>query len=1339
MLYLCKSYRDAFKRLLAFIFICLFCYVSVLAQSVITGRVISHADKKPVANASIFLSNTTIGNETEGDGTFMLKNIRSGKFDIIVSVIGFETYSQTVILNNNKLTLPDIELVPKVNVLKEVTIRSKVDPNRATYLRWFSEQFLGMSELAQDCKIVNPEVLDLSYDNNTKILTASSYDFLEIENRALGYRLKYLVTSFSDNTQDVIKRDLHYGGSVLFEKMKGTPSQEKRWQKRRQEAYEGSEMHFLRTVSGNRIEEEGFRVMQWSISQNPARPADSVIEAKIKLFTKLKTENNKYKDSLAFWTKKSALPKKLQILMNYPLAREEIIKLTDQKKIYALGCDMDGLHITYNKDHHFPEKGQTRHLDDRTNKEVTLVNFSSPYAFFDENGSVLNFYSVSLTGAWAQNRVAELLPEDYEPPQDMNYEEHIPTANTINPQKVAFDQDYSLRNDQLKKEALADSASQQYAPEKIYIQFDKPYYAVDDTIWFKAWLMNGPTFFMHSKSGLLHIDIANDSNKVIKQYLLPVQDGVTWGNIVLSKSDFRPGNFVLWAYTNWMRNFSDDHFFYKRIQVTGAGESNWLVNASINNDKNAINAKLEFTDIGKRPVAGQSLVVKLMQGRKTWYKQDFQTDKGGFLNINFKSSAITNSLFLTAENGAGTKAIIPLNINSAGNIDLQFMPEGGYLLAGINAHIAFKAIGEDGKGVDLSGVIVDQNQQEVATFHSLHNGMGSFEMPVKAGDIYKAKIKLPDGSFKEYLLPPVKPSGTVLQIKNEQGKDSLEVIVAGSDDIIQTGGNFLLTGKARGVDFYSATISLNKNNRYIAIAKSLFPTGIAHFTLVSANGQPLNERLVYIDHQDNLHVDITPGATTYSPKDSIALSLSVTDNAGKLVAGNFSLAVTDDAFVKADTLNDDNILSRMLLTSDLKAYVEGAGYYFQQNTNATQALDNLLLTQGWIGYEPLKLPKPYKPETEYAVAGNVKNVFNKSVRNTHVLLFSKSPTIFMDTLTDEKGNFSFHQFPRIDTPLFILKAVNRSGNSFNVGINVNEPLPPVFNAPKMPLQMPWYVNSDTTLMNYLKNDVAYQQQNYLPDGKHRLKEVVIKAKKIVKGSQNLNGPGNADVILGEKDLEKADKKSLLHLLEENIKGFHESYGTSFAHNGGQNAVNLWYFIGLRPIVVLVDGIMLNLMYANYTFEDLKYYLQSHNAEDIKGMEIMKSDKYTLYYASRYYANMDDFAFIELTTRSGHGPITDNTPGMYLYKPLAISWPKQFYKPRYLVTDTVKHLPDLRSTIHWEPNIITDEYGKATVWFYAADKPATYTIITEGTDFNGNLGYKRQKIIINSKTLSTKSK
>ena len=226
----------------------------------------------------------------------------------------------------------------------------------------------------------------------------------------------------------------------------------------------------------------------------------------------------------------------------------------------------------------------------------------------------------------------------------------------------------------------------------------------------------------------------------------------------------------------------------------------------------------------------------------------------------------------------------------------------------------------------------------------------------------------------------------------------------------------------------------------------------------------------------------------------------------------------------------------------------------------------------------------------------------------------------------------------------------------------------------------------------------------LPGG-HLLREVKIKGQKIVQDSRNKFGV--PDVVLDEKDLEKLGKKSFLQLLEENVNGFHESVIKDFH----------WYFINQKAIIISVDGIFLHRVIQPVDFLTLKSYLESHDAPDIKGLEVI---------IKRY----ENFAIVEITTRSGHGPIIDNTPGMYLFKPAALAWPKQFYKPRYAVIDTSHHLPDLRSTIDWEPNINTNANGEANVSFYAANKPSTYTLTMEGTDKNGNFGYKTMQISIN---------
>ena len=169
---------------------------------------------------------------------------------------------------------------------------------------------------------------------------------------------------------------------------------------------------------------------------------------------------------------------------------------------------------------------------------------------------------------------------------------------------------------------------------------------------------------------------------------------------------------------------------------------------------------------------------------------------------------------------------------------------------------------------------------------------------------------------------------------------------------------------------------------------------------------------------------------------------------------------------------------------------------------------------------------------------------------------------------------------------------------------------------------------------------------------------------------------------------------------------------------------------------------------NASFFDMRDYLKSHSAEDVKGIEIIHTAGYAAAYLSRFdpgdviiramsYTppidiSASDIAFVEITTRGGHGPVVDFTPGMYLYKPLPFSLPKQFYSPRYTAKNKDTAFKDYRSIIFWAPNVLTDKDGKATVSFFAADKKGTYTVIVEGMDGNGAVGSTRSKININGK-------
>ncbi|MES2063162.1 MAG: carboxypeptidase-like regulatory domain-containing protein [Bacteroidota bacterium] len=352
--------------------------LTCLAQiTTITGKLTNATDKSAVADASVFLSNATVGNKSANDGAFILRNVKPGQYELVVTVLGYETYRQTVMAGNENLSLPDITLIPKTNELKEVVI--KPDPDWERNYDTFKQEFLGSSALAKECKILNPEMVDLEYDYAARTLNGSSYDFLEIENKALGYKVKYLLSKFTKNYKSGV---LYFEGSALFEDMKGTPKQRRRWLKNRMIAYEGSSMHFLRSVVGNNTEANGFKVLRLIRKPNPG-------------YTGF---NDKY----------------IQTLVNIPLKTTEYTSITDVKGVFALKFT-DCLYLMYTKKRDASPDNHVVQSLTMPNYLTTILSFAGPYALFDSNGVILNLASVNIEGNWGKSRMAEMLPVDYSP------------------------------------------------------------------------------------------------------------------------------------------------------------------------------------------------------------------------------------------------------------------------------------------------------------------------------------------------------------------------------------------------------------------------------------------------------------------------------------------------------------------------------------------------------------------------------------------------------------------------------------------------------------------------------------------------------------------------------------------------------------------------------------------------------------------------------------------------------------------------------------------------------------------------------------------------------------
>ena len=218
----------------------------------------------------------------------------------------------------------------------------------------------------------------------------------------------------------------------------------------------------------------------------------------------------------------------------------------------------------------------------------------------------------------------------------------------------------------------------------------------------------------------------------------------------------------------------------------------------------------------------------------------------------------------------------PYNQQITGKTDLQFFPEGGQLVNGVTAKVAFKALASNGLGVDVKGIIVDGRGNRVAQFASSHLGMGVFEITPVAGVVYHAEIINTKGTENSYPLPMATDKGYVLAADGLDPQNLLVKVTASGPPyadqqltlVAQSGGKVYDIQQSR-----PGTLAFTS-----VIPKSKFPSGVAQLTLYAASGEPLNERLVFIRHPDQLNLNLAADQQVYTPRQKVTLTLNARNN-----------------------------------------------------------------------------------------------------------------------------------------------------------------------------------------------------------------------------------------------------------------------------------------------------------------------------------------------------------------------------------------------------------------------------------------------------------------------------
>lgn len=379
----------------------------------IRGKVTDKETGKPVAAASVFLSNTSIGTAANEKGEFVLHNIPSGKFDLVVSSLGYETYAQSI--NAEKTTEPLVVLLKaKANELASVVIGTYDKDGWTKWGQRFISDFIGTSFLADGCTIKNYSVIKFRYSKKRNYLEAFADEPLLIENKGLGYILHYKLENFS---HDFEANSLSYIGFPLFEEMAGNARKVKRWQERRKEVYYGSVMHFMRCLYINKLAENGYEIKRLEKRENKEKKrVQTLYKYLAGADGNFDFQSRLPKDSLDYYEKILNQPSTMDILHNEILPGDSIAYAADS--VTAALAFNDYLYIVYKNK---KEPGDYQRLYNAVHSpggyitsEALLI--SGNPIFVSHNGAYYNPQDMLTAGYWAfSEKMCELLPFDYWP------------------------------------------------------------------------------------------------------------------------------------------------------------------------------------------------------------------------------------------------------------------------------------------------------------------------------------------------------------------------------------------------------------------------------------------------------------------------------------------------------------------------------------------------------------------------------------------------------------------------------------------------------------------------------------------------------------------------------------------------------------------------------------------------------------------------------------------------------------------------------------------------------------------------------------------------------------
>lgn len=639
---------------------------------------------------------------------------------------------------------------------------------------------------------------------------------------------------------------------------------------------------------------------------------------------------------------------------------------------------------------------------------------------------------------------------------------------------------------------------------------------------------------------------------------------------------------------------------------------------------------------------------------------------------------------------------------------IQFFPEGGDLVEGVNSRVAFKATDAHGLPLNVSGDVLNAAGKKVVSFSTLHDGMGYFRIIPDAGQQYKVSWKERTGPARQALLPSAKKTGVVLEAG--ASANGIRFSVKRPEDAAAAFPFVYVVAQFQQQLLYRGKADLAKTSLISGlIPTEALPSGIIQVTIFDANDRPLAERIVFVNKQDYYFItDINSPLKGLTPKARNVIQIDVPDT----LSCNLSVAVTDAA-TETSQENEDNIFSHVLLTSDIRGYVHDPAYYFSSDADSVQAhLDLVMMTNGWRRFkweEVLANHWPsirYMPENYVTLEGKI-NGLNKgeligkdltaifALRNGsqqfftiplhNSNLFSVPGLVFYDTAR------LFYQFNNDKDKVLTSRAlVDIKNNMVNGAIQV-------------PSDSSWtfrLMRPDTATVARNRQMAAKR----LEEEESRLKvktleSVTVTAKQPSRQEKmdqeytsGLFRGGDGYTFITEDDRLATASQTVLQYLQGKVAGLQiitNGSQSSLSWRGGAPAL---YLNEMQGDVSMIQNIAMN---------------------DVAMVKVFRPPFFGAFGGGSNGA-------IAVYTKKGRSN-NENIKGLDFVKVTGYSPVKEFYSPDYAKYDPANSQPDYRTTLYWNPFVTTDAtHRRILLTFYNNDVTKKLRVVVEGMNEEGRL-------------------